>query len=243
MPKESNETDIQDVEELEVHKKKKRKWIFILVLVFVGLLLFLTMYFDIAHIRSKHLSKMLQKVPIVKNIVSSSNVEDSPSEESLEMEQLKQQLEEVQNQYKNLLQQKEEQDIALERLKEIEEQQLEFQQRKKEFEELIINQKTFDAEAYEKFYRTLDPETAENIYRVAIDQMQLNKEIKKYVETYEEMDESAVAAIFEEMSTTDMELVVLILQNIEVEQRARILGEMDPKIAATITKQMAPMAS
>ena len=72
-------------------------------------------------------------------------------------------------------------------------------------------------------------------YRKALN----SKEIKEYAQTYSEMDAGDAAKIFEAM-TDDLKLVSRILSVMNAEARGEILAEMDPSIAAKLTKIMDP---
>ncbi|NLL69652.1 MAG: hypothetical protein GX238_00800 [Epulopiscium sp.] len=240
MVKEGKEVEVQEIEESEKKRNKKGKWIVILVLVFVAFLASLVMYSDFAQIRSQHLPTVLRKIPIVGNLVPSLAEQNSSVEKEEDKSKSEEELVELQETYKQLLEQNQALEKEIKRLKEIESLQLEFQQQKEEFARIMMSQDGFDKEAYVAFYEKLNPEIAEMLYRYSVERVQYSREVKQYAETFQEMDESSAAAILEEMGQTDMALVVLIITHIDVEQRARVLGEMTPKTAATITKQMAP---
>ena len=70
-------------------------------------------------------------------------------------------------------------------------------------------------------------------------QLEESKAIKEYAQTYSEMDAGDAAKIFEAM-TEDLKLVARILSVMNAEARGDILAEMDPTIAAKLTKIMDP---
>ncbi len=131
-------------------------------------------------------------------------------------------------------------EAEIERLKTFEENQVEFQRIKTEFyEEVVYAENGPGAEEYQKYYETMDPTTAEYLYKQVILQMQESEEIEQYASTYSEMKPDAAAGIFEEM-TDDLDLVARILSVMTAEDRGDILAEMDPTIAAKLTKIMDP---
>lgn len=128
----------------------------------------------------------------------------------------------------------------IERLKTFEANQVEFQRVKTEFyEEVIYSEKGPGPEAFIEYYETMDPETAEHIYRQVIVEEEYSEEIKEYAKAYSEMKPKAAAAIFEAM-TDNLPLAAKILSAMQPDERGDILGAMDPEVAARITKLMEP---
>ena len=128
----------------------------------------------------------------------------------------------------------------IERLKTFEANQVEFQRIKTEFyEEVVYAENGPGEEAYQKYYEAMDPTTAEYLYKQVALQLEESKAIKEYAQTYSEMDAGDVAKIFEAM-TDDLKLVARILSVMNAESRGDILAEMDPTIAAKLTKIMDP---
>lgn len=131
-------------------------------------------------------------------------------------------------------------EAEINRLKTFEANQVEFQRIKTEFyEEVVYAENGPGAEEYRKYYEAMDPTTAEYLYKQVIRQLQESAEIEEYAKTYSEMDAGAAAAIFEAM-TDDLNLVSRILSVMNAESRGDILAEMDPTIAAKLTKIMNP---
>lgn len=131
-------------------------------------------------------------------------------------------------------------EAEIERLKTFEANQVEFQRIKTEFyEEVVYAENGPGVEEYQKYYEAMDPTTAEYLYKQVIQQMQESAEIEAYAQAYSEMKPDAAAAIFEAM-TDDLDLVSRILSVMTAEQRGDILAEMDPTIAAKLTKIMDP---
>lgn len=131
-------------------------------------------------------------------------------------------------------------EAEIERLKTFEANQVEFQRIKTEFyEEVVYAENGPGAENYQKYYESMDPTTAEYLYKQVVQQLEESKEIETYAQAYSEMKPAAAAAIFEEM-TDDLELVSRILLAMTAEDRGDILAAMDPSIAAKLTKIMDP---
>ena len=128
----------------------------------------------------------------------------------------------------------------IERLKTFEEKQVEFERIKNEFyEEVIYAEKGPGAEEYQKFYESMDPTTAEYLYKQVVQQLEEDAEIQDYAQAYAEMKPKQAAAIFEEM-TNNLKLVARILGTMDADTRGQILGAMDPEVAAKVTKIMDP---
>lgn len=126
------------------------------------------------------------------------------------------------------------------RLQEFEKKQVEFQRIKTEFyEEVVYAEKGPGAEAYQKYYQSMDPSTAEHLYKQVIAQLQESSEIQEFAAGYAKMKPANAAKIFEEM-TDNFELVTRILNAMGAESRGKILEAMDPSVAAKITKIMDP---
>lgn len=126
------------------------------------------------------------------------------------------------------------------RLQEFEEKQTEFQRIRTEFyEEVVYAEKGPGVEEYVKYYESMDPTTAEYLYKQAVIQLEESQEIKDYAAAYSSMKPKQAAAIFEAM-TDNLELAARILGVMNSEERGEILGQMDQDVAAKLTKIMDP---
>ena len=126
------------------------------------------------------------------------------------------------------------------RLETFEASQVEFERIKTEFyEEVIYAENGPGVEEYQKYYESIDPATAEFLYRQVVAELEETKEIQDYAQAYSEMKPKQAAAIFEEM-TNNLDLAARILKEMSSEDRGKILGVMDSEIAAKLTKIMEP---
>lgn len=126
------------------------------------------------------------------------------------------------------------------RLRTFEASQVEFERIKTQFfEEVIYADKGPGAEEYKKYYESMDPATAEFLYKQVVAQLEESKEIREYALAYSAMKPKQAAGIFEKM-TNNLELAARILQEMSAEDRGKILGVMDADIAAKLTKIMEP---
>lgn len=126
------------------------------------------------------------------------------------------------------------------RLKTFEDNRVEFQRIKTEFyEEVIYAENGPGEEAYKKYYESIDPATAEYLYKQVVQQVEESNEVKEYAQAYSEMKPKAAAGIIEEM-TDNLALAARILSVMSAEDRGKILEAMDAKVAARLTKIMDP---
>lgn len=126
------------------------------------------------------------------------------------------------------------------RLKTFEDEQVNFQRVKTQFyEDVVYAENGPGEEAYQKYYESIDPATAEYLYKQVVQQVEESQEVKDYAQAYSEMKPKEAAAIFEDMSD-NLALVARILSVMSAEDRGKILGVMDPGVAARITKIMDP---
>ena len=92
---------------------------------------------------------------------------------------------------------------------------------------------------YQKYYESIEPEYAADLYKQVVEQVQYDEDVKEYAKAYAEMKPADAADIFEAM-TDDLQLAAQILENMSADSRGAILGAMDPTVAARITKIMEP---
>ena len=92
---------------------------------------------------------------------------------------------------------------------------------------------------YEKYYESMDPATAEYIYKQVVTQLQESQEVQDYAAAYSAMKPKQAAAIFEQM-TNNLDLAARILKVMSADDRGAILGAMNSEVAAKITKIMDP---
>lgn len=129
----------------------------------------------------------------------------------------------------------------LNRLKRFEEQQSEYEEKQKEFDKKVVFAEAAPSiEEYKKFYESINPANAEEIYRQVVEQLQYSGAIQEKANIYKSMDPEAAARILETM-TADVEAVAKILLAMKPKESAAILAEMDHVLAAKITKKMLDM--
>lgn len=131
-------------------------------------------------------------------------------------------------------------EAEIERLRTFENNQVAFEDIKNEFyDEVIYSDKGPGADAFIKYYESMDPATAEKLYKQVVAKKQVDSEIQDYANAYSEMKPKEAAAIFEAMQD-DLDLAAKILKTMSADDRGKILGVMDSEVAARLTKIMDP---
>lgn len=200
--------------------------------------------FNAGGIRDTYLRPVLEKVPIVSNLLPPiEEVELSEEEmEILRQEQLALEAEEAalsKEQETIALLQAEIQDLNAEisRLSEFEAVQETYKIQKASFDEMIANE---DPQAYKSFYESVSPDNAEELYKQVVQTANKSAEFTEYIKTFENMKTSPATAIIEELVTTDMDLVIEILEALTSDKRGDILAAMNATTAASVTKLLSP---
>ena len=208
------------------------------------LILGLLIKLDVGGFGSNVMTPILRNVPVVNKILpaSESAADESGYEgySSLQIKTLELQLSaataESQTDETTIAQMQAE----IERLKTFENNQLEFQKIKNEFyQEVVYAEKGPGADEYAKYYESMDPTTAEALYKEVVAKQQETTEIQDYAAAYSAMKPKEAAAIFESM-TDNLQLVARILGVMSADDRGKILGVMDAAVAARVTKIMDP---
>lgn len=243
-------------QEAELEQEGSNIPVFLTTIAIVGiwlLILCVLIKLDVGGFGSGVLAPILKDVPIVNQILPSENPVGQEEETEDEyagyttlkeaVEQIKLlelQLEQEDLKTSNLEDENEKLKEEITRLKTFEASQVEFERIKTEFyEEVIYAEKGPGVSEYQKYYESMDPATAEFLYKQVVAEAEESKEIQDYASSYSEMKPKQAAAIFEAM-TNNLDLVARILKEMAAEDRGKILGVMDAEIAAKLTKIMEP---
>lgn len=222
----------------------------VIVIIWIAILCLL-IKLDVGGFGSGVLAPVLKDVPVVNKILPVDTTADVDDEEdyggfsSLReavdyIKELELQLEDAQAASSVDSEQMEEMRAEIDRLQTFEDAQVEFERIKTEFyEEVVYAEKGPGAEEYQKYYETMDPTTAEYLYKQVVQQLEVDQEIQDYAQAYAEMKPKAAAGIFEAM-TDDLDLAAKILNQMSAEDRGNILGAMDAETAARLTRIMDP---
>lgn len=208
---------------------------------------------DVGGFGSNVLTPVLKDVPVLNKILPNSHMLETTNPDEYggysnlkdavaQIRLLEGELERVNVDNQNKSQELQNLKAEVERLKAFEDKQADFQRIMTEFyEEVVYSEKGPGAESYQKYFESMDPATAEYIYRQVTMQMEEDAEVKKYAAAYgsSAMKPKQAAGIFEAM-TDNLELAARILNAMSADDRGSILGVMDPAIAAKLTKIMEP---
>lgn len=99
--------------------------------------------------------------------------------------------------------------------------------------------KNGDRPTFEIFYKNMDPNTAQKLFKESLAQDKVDSQIADYVSYYANMDSTSATKIFEKLSVTDPNLVTNILFYMDKGKASKILQAMDPKISSGISNLLA----
>lgn len=222
----------------------------VLILVWVAIFC-LVVKLDIGGVGSNAFAPILKNVPVVKMILPKDSVTETEDVESYygytslsdavdRIKVLENELAAVQSENEVNKGQIDALTTEVNRLKTFEAKQVEFERIKNQFyQEVVYSEKGPGASEFARYYESIDPATAEYIYRQVVTEEEVSKEVEEYAKAYSEMKPKQAAAIFNTM-TDNLPLAAKILENMNAEDRGNILGAMDPEVAAKITKIMEP---
>lgn len=124
--------------------------------------------------------------------------------------------------------------------KEYKDNEQKFEEEKAKFyKEVVFSDQAPDINEYKKYYESIDPQNAENLYKQVVEQQEKDDDMSDYVKAYSQMKSKQAAAIFDTM-TDNLELVAKILSAMKADARGDILGNMKTDTAAKVTKLMEP---
>ena len=125
-------------------------------------------------------------------------------------------------------------------LQQYKENEAEFEKEKQSFyEDVVFSDVAPDIEEYKKYYESIDPANAEVLYKQVVAQTAEDEQLDDYIKTYSSMKPKEAAAIFDTM-TDNLKLVAQILDGMDADSRAAILGKMTSDTAAKVTEIMKP---
>ena len=206
---------------------------------------------DIGGFGSSVVTPILKDVPVLNRILPGNSVTETTNSGAYggytslqdavdQIKSLELQLEQIQNASSAKDEELDQLKAEVLRLKEFDNQQVEFQRIQKEFyDEVVYSDKGPGAEEYKKYYESMDPATAEYIYKQVVTQLQESQEVQDYAAAYSAIKPKQAAAIFEQM-TNNLDLAARILNVMSADDRGAILGAMNSEVAAKITKIMDP---
>ncbi|MCR5768148.1 MAG: hypothetical protein K6G45_06640 [Lachnospiraceae bacterium] len=129
----------------------------------------------------------------------------------------------------------------IDRLKKFEDEYEDFLRRVKEFDvNVVYNSQAPSIEEYRKYYEEINPETAEEIYRQVIEQLQYDDMIKQKADLLKNMKPGNAAKVLEEM-TADLEYTCKILLCMKTTEATEIMNKMDQLFVARLLQTMHDM--
>jgi flagellar motility protein MotE (MotC chaperone) len=93
-------------------------------------------------------------------------------------------------------------------------------------------------EEFKAYYESIDAEKAEELYSQAIKEQQIDAKAKEFAQIYAEMDESAAAAIFEQLGEEKLDMISEILMAMSKKNSSAIIESMTPSFAAKVTEKL-----
>ena len=242
---------MDDLEEESGGSSKVAVFFATLIIIFVWIaIIALIIKWDVGGFGSTVMTPLLKNVPYVNRILPDSDEELSTEDEypyrTLDeavtyIKELDLELAEAQAGNSDYNAFGAELEAQVQKLKEYEANQAAFEEEKEKFyEEVVFSDEAPDIDEYRKYYESIYPANAEQIYKQVIRQQEASDEIKDYVKAYSNMKPKAAAAIFDTM-TDNLDLVADILENMDAESRGNILANMNQDTAAKVTEIMNPI--
>lgn len=223
----------------------------LLIIVVWFAIIALLIKWDVGGFGSGVLAPILKDVPYVNKILPDDAVEQVSTEDSAyaydtmadaveRIKELEKELADAQNASSanaDYISQLEAQSQELQQYKENE---AEFEKEKQSFyEDVVFSDVAPDIEEYKKYYESIDPANAEVLYKQVVAQTAEDEQLDDYIKTYSAMKPKEAAAIFDTM-TDNLKLVAQILDGMDADSRAAILGKMTSDTAAKVTEIMKP---
>ena len=205
---------------------------------------------DVGGFGTEVLRPVFKDVPIIKEILPEATDEEVIKESGYPYTNLKDALDRIsvleapvgskEAEIVRLTDQVTELQAEVSRLSVYEEEQENFEAKKTEFfNEIVYGENAPDTDIYVEWYNELDPEYAEQVYREIVAANTNDQQIIDLAKAYESMDPQDAAEILETMKY-DLDTVALIMNNMSSESQGKILAEMDPEYAASVTKKLLP---
>jgi flagellar motility protein MotE (MotC chaperone) len=222
----------------------------IIIIVWLAILALLIKW-DVGGFGSQILAPVLKNVPYVNKILPDSALEEISTEDSAyafdsmdeavaKIKELEIALAEAQSGNTENAEYITQLEAQAQELQKYKEDEAAFEQEKQSFyEDVVFSDVAPDIEEYKKYYESIDPANAEVLYKQVVEQTAADEKIDEYVKTYSSMKPKEAAAIFDTM-TNNLKLVAEILENMDAQSRADILGKMDSNTAAKVTEIMKP---
>lgn len=241
-------------EVVDIEEKKGNKFITILIALII-IALWLGMFalcikLDVGGFGSSVMYPIFKNVPVINKILPEQEVDEDDEYPYKSLAEAINYIKELEKQIKTLKDSASDDtekiaDLQAEinRLKAFEESQLAFEKQKEQYySEVVFGDNAIDYDYYKQYYEQISPEYAEVLYKQVLEKYLYDERYKDIADAYATMKPKKAAAALYEM-TGNLETVVAILQNIEVEARAKILdalSDVDAVFCAKITVMLTP---
>ena len=221
--------------------------VFLIVLIWLAILALL-IKFDVGGLGSEVLRPVLKDVPVINRILPDVSEEQEAYENAYPYKNLAEAVEYI-KELENLVDKyREENSDYADRLAELqkeidslrhyEEEQDAFAKLREEFDsEVVFNEKAPSTEEYLKWYESMYPNNAANIYKELLEQQMIEDSIKLYADYLAGIEAGDAADILSEMPS-DIDLICRLLDCMKKSQVSDILAEMEPLFAARIVNRM-----
>lgn len=223
---------------------------FVIIVIWLAILALL-IKMDVGGFGSTVLNPLLKDVPYINKILPEANNQEMETENTeypyatldeavARIKELEVELQEAKNASESSATNAQDLQQQVAQLDEYKAQEAAFEEMKQKFdEEVVFSDKAPDISEYKTYYESIAPENAEAIYKQVVEQTQKDAQIEEYVSMYSKMKPKQAAAIFDTMKD-DLKLVAKILNGMESQDSANILGAMNTDTAAKLTKLMEP---
>ena len=239
---------------IDIDEKKGNKFVTILIAIVI-ITLWLAMFalcikLDVGGFGSSIMYPIFKNVPIINKILPDKVVSENEEYPYKSLAEAINYIKELEKEIKNLKDSgtKDAEKIAdlqaeIDRLKAFEESQLLFEKQKEEYySEVVFGDNAIDYEFYKQYYEQINPEYAEVLYKQVLEKYLYDERYKDLADAYAAMKPKKAAAALYEM-TGNLETVVTILQNMDVESRAKVLealSDIDAVFCGKITVMLSP---
>lgn len=239
---------------MDIYEKKGNKFVtFLIALLIIALWLGLFALFiklDVGGFGSSVMRPIFKDVPIIKEILPEEEAEDDEKYPYKSLAEAINYIKELEKEIKILkdsatvdAEKIADLEAEIQRLKTFEESQLAFEKLKEDFyDEVVFGADALSYEEYKKYYEEINLDYAEVLYKQVLEKYMYDERYKDLADAYTAMKPKKAAAALYEM-TGNLEIVVTILQNMEVEPRAEVLGalsDIDAVFCGKITVMLSP---
>lgn len=245
------ESDELEMEEETAGSKVAVFFVTLIIIIVWLAIIALLIKWDVGGFGSGVLAPVLKNVPYINQILPDSVTEEISTEDSAyafesmdeavaKIKELEIALAEAQNSTNADAEYIAELEAQAGELQRYKEEEAAFEEEKQSFyEDVVFSDSAPDIEEYKQYYESIDPANAEVLYKQVVAQTVEQEQIEEYVNTYSSMKPKEAAAIFDTM-TNNLKLVAEILEQMDTQSRADILGKMNSDTAAKVTEIMEP---